>query len=202
MNANPNQVANDLQRALKEKRSADTQMDLYALVFALTEAGRFDDAVKYSDILLQDQSLSYYARLQRAEIELRAGRDKQALDLIGRLSQEHPDDYIVTMEYARMLIQAGEADKARNMLEDYLVFRQGDPNVYRWLSHASKAGGDAFKSHTYMAESQRLSGNLTLAISHLEAALKSPNQDYFEEAIVQAQLKDLREIQSREKKKQ
>ena len=47
-----------------------------------------------------------------------------------------------------------------------------------------------------MAEHHRLLGDVSQAIFHLEAALKYPMQDYYEEASLQAQLKDLQEQDS------
>jgi predicted Zn-dependent protease len=52
-----------------------------------------------------------------------------------------------------------------------------------------------------MAEYYRLFGDLSRAISHLEAALRSPIQDYYQEARLQAQLKDLRDQNADDKGK-
>jgi len=200
MDDNPTRLANDLGRALKEVRSADTLLDRYTLVFALMEAGKLEEAMEQSEILLQQDKFAYYFQLQRADIDLRLGQDGMAIKRIQELRQSYPDDYVLTLEYARMLIQSGQAAQARKILEDYLVFRQGDPNVYLWLSYACKASGDTVKSHIYMAEHHMLFGDASQAISHLEAALRSPIQDYHEEASLQAQLRNLREQSSDDKK--
>jgi len=193
MSGNPAKVANDLLKSVTEKKLADSLMDRYALAFALMESGRLEEAMKQSNLLLGQDKYDYYFQLQRAEIDLRSGRDKMALKRMRTLRLIYPDDHVLTLENARMLIQTGQALLARKSLEDYLIFRKGDPNVYELLSHASKAGGDTVKSHVYMAEYHRLFGDVSQAISHLEAALNSPIQDYYEEARLQAQLKYLRE---------
>jgi len=200
MNSNPTRVANDLLRGLEEERSADTLMDRYALVFALKEASRLEEARDQSEILLQQDKFAFYFQLQRAEIDLRLGQDRLAIRRVQELRLSYPDDHVLTLEYARMLIETGQAAQARETLEDYLIFRQGDPDVYRWLSHASKASGDTVSSHTYMAEHYRLYGDTSRAISHLEAASNSPIQDYYQEARIQAQLKHLRQQSSGDKK--
>jgi len=193
---NPARVANDLLRSLKEQPVGNRLMERYALTFALMESGRLDEATQQSDLLLTQSKFSFYIRLQRAEIDLRSGRDKSALQRMQKLRLDHPDDHVLTLENARMLIQAGQASQARKILEDYLIFRQGDPDVYKLLSHASQAGGDTAKSHVYMAEYYRLFGDISQAISHLEAALDSPIHDYYEEARLQARLQNLRELNS------
>ena len=87
-------------------------------------------------------------------------------------------------------------------MEDYQVFRQGDPHVYRLLSHASKASGDVVNSHTYMAEHHIALGDTSQAISHLEAALRNPISSYHEEASIRAKLRDLREKSDDSRKKE
>ena len=201
LSGNPTKVANDLQRSLREKPLAGNLMDRYTLAFALMESSKLEEATQQSDLLLSQTKYAFYFRLLRAEIDLRSGRDKKALKQIQSLRLIHPDNHVLTLEYARMLIQTGQASQAREVLEDYLIFRQGDPNVYELLSHASEAGGDTIKSHVYMAEYYRLYGDLSRAILHLEAALRSPIQDYYEEARLQAQLKHLRDQNADDKGK-
>lgn len=193
LNNNPARVANDLQNSLREKKLEENLQDAYALILALMESGKLQEAEKYSDQLINQKKFAFYFALQRAELELRQGKDRQALKRLQDLRQEYPEDHVLTLEYARMLIQMGQASLAKNTLEDYLVFRQGDPNVYQLLSHASKAAGQNAPSHAYMAEYNLLLGDISRAISHLEAALAQPIQDYYMEAKLQAQLQQLRE---------
>ena len=202
MDGNPTKVANNLSRLLKEKRSSDSIADRYALVFALMESGQLKEAFQESDQLLSGNQLSLYTHLQRAELELRAGHDQQADERMNKLKRTSPDNYIVTLEHARMMIQMGKANQARKMLEDYLVFRQGDPDIYRLLSHASEAGGDVVNSHVYMAEHHIILGDTSQAISHLEAALRNPIDNYYQEASIRAKLKSLREESDRKQRNQ
>jgi predicted Zn-dependent protease len=199
MDGNPTKVANGLARLLKEKRSADEGADRYALVFALMESGQLDKALVESDQLLSQSQLSMYNQLQRADLEMRMGQDKLAQQRMEKLKRAHPDNYVVTLEHARMDIQMGQAAKAKQLLEDYLQLRQGDPNIYKLLSHASEASGDVVKSHTYMAEHHLILGDLTQAIGHLEAALRNPIDSYHEEAGIRAKLKSLREESDKKK---
>jgi predicted Zn-dependent protease len=193
MDGNPTKVANDLSRMLEEKRSADEVADRYALVFALMEAGKLQEAMLESDRIINKPQLATYIQLQRAELELRSGQDDKAELRMEQLKRTRPDNHVVVMEDARMKIQMGHASQARALLEDYLDFRQGDPNVYRLLSHASNASGDIVKSHTYMAEYNLIVGDVSGAIGHLEAALRNPITSYHEEAAIRAKLKSLRQ---------
>lgn len=193
---NPTRVARGLYRLLEEGQTADETMDRYALAFALLQSGQIRQAASQSDRLLAGNPEIMGFQLLAADIDMHAGRDRQALGRMNKLRIRYPDDHILTLEYARMLIQVGRADRARITLEEYLIFRRGDPQVYRLLSHASKSIGDNVKSHAYMAEHHRLLGNTGQAISHLEAALRSPITDYYQEARLQARLKLLRQEQN------
>lgn len=199
MEKNPTQVATDLSQILKDQRSADKLMDQYALTFALMEAGKLREAERQSDQLLQQDRFLFYISLQRADLDMHAGRDQQALQRLDELRAAYPSDHVLTLEYTRLLIQAGQALKAKKMLEDYLDFRQGDPAVYRLLSHASQASGDNLKSHTYMAEAYRIIGDIASSVSHLEKALNLA-QNHYEKAELEARLVSLRGPEEENKK--
>jgi len=200
LSGNPTKVASDLKRRLEEGQTADQVMDRYALAFALLQSGQIAEADQQSKRLLEVDPDIMAFQLLRAEVDLARGKDRQALDRLQQLRLRHPDDHVLTLEYARMLIEVGQAADARHTLEDYLIYRQGDPRVYRILSHACKASGDTAKSHDYMAEHHQLQGDIKQAIAHLEAALQSPISDYYQEARLQAKLKALRGRQSEDKK--
>ena len=192
LSSNPAKLAKDIRLSLRQEQSEDKTMDRYALAFALQQSGQAEQARQQVDILLRQHPDVLAFQLLRSDIDLLAGKDNVALQRLKKLRLKHPDDHVLTLEYARMLIEVGQARQARGMLEDYLIFRQGDPRVYRMLSHASKASGDSVGSHAYMAERYRLQGNLTQAIANLEAALRNPISDYYQEARLQARLKTLR----------
>lgn len=200
-NSNPHQVAADLKRILSENQSSDELMDRYAMGLALMESGQLDQALTTIADLLKKSGNNKFFELLRAEIEMRSGRDKKAVAYMKKLRQQYPDDHVITLEYARMLIDMDQADSAMSLLDEYRVFRQGDPQVYKLMSHAAKANGEDVKSHAYMAERHRLLGDFSRAISHLETALRSPISDYYLEAKLQAELKELRELQDDEEEK-
>lgn len=202
LSSNPTRVASDLGRLLAEGQTADETMDRYALAFALLQSGQIKQASRQVDQLIARHADIRAFQLLRSEVDLLEGKDQQALQRLQKLRLRYPDDHVLTLEYARMLINVGQASLAQQTLEDYLIFRRGDPQVYRTLAHASKAVGANAMSHAYMAEHYRLLGDMKQAILHLEAALKNPITDYYQEARLQAQLKTLRRRQSKDKKHQ
>lgn len=199
MEQNPHKAAVGLQRSLEEGQTANERLDRYALALAALNSGQLQLADQQIDRVLSMPGSHPLFGLLKAEIELAGGRDSQAISRVQKLLLRHPDDHILTLEMARMLILVRQAAQARELLENYLIFRRGDPNVYALLSHASKAGGDSMQSHAYMAEHHRLQGDLKQAIAHIERALKSPIKDYYQEARLQALLKDLRQQQEVDK---
>jgi predicted Zn-dependent protease len=202
LHPNPARLANEYERMLNAGQTSDEIMDRYAYTMALLESEQLQQAYDQSEILLTKQPSVYAFHLIRAEIDLRAGRDVQALNRLKQLLHEKPDNHVITMEYSRMLINTGRAQQARKLLEDHKQYRSGDPAVYRLLSYAAKAVGDSAHSHAYMAESYRLVGNTEQAISHTEAALKGSIRDYYFESSLQARLKELqKEKKEKEKNK-
>lgn len=202
---NPGKLASDLRRSLQEGQFSDEEMHRYTLAFAQMEAGLLDDAEQQLTILLDQQIGNQAIQLLKVELDMRKGKDQSAIKRMQQLYQAAPDDYVNVMEFARVLIHLEQADRALGVLESYLVYRQGDPGIYRALSQASKRAGNSVKSHAYMAEFHILRGDLSQAIAHLESALRKPITDYYLESTLQAKLKQLREQQddatSKDKKK-
>lgn len=192
MEKNPQKIAVDLKRLLKEGQTANEQLDHYALALAALHSSQLQLAHEQIDKVLLMSPPHPMFNLLKAQIELASGHDQQAIERMQKLLLATPGNHILTLELARMLISVDQAAQAQELLEDYLVFRQGDPNVYELLSHASKADGDSMRSHAYMAQYHRLRGNLRQAVAHIESALKKPIGDYYQEARLRAQLKDLR----------
>lgn len=191
----PHQLAADIERALDAGQTGDELMDRYALALALLEDSQFDKAARQLDMAIQRYGSGKYLELLRADIRLRQGQDDKALQVMQTLRDRYPLDHIVTLEHARMLIDAGKAPSAQNMLEEYIVFRPGDPDVYKLLAHAAKDNGDSVRSHAYMAEHFVANDDPGQAIAHIETALAGPIADDYEEARLRARLKELRNEQ-------
>ena len=194
-NEAPHQLAADIERALDARQTGDELMDRYALALALLEDSRFDEAAHQLDTAIRRFGSGKYLELLNADIKLRQGQDDKALQVMQTLRDRYPVDHIVTLEHARMLIDAGKAPAAQDMLEDYIVLRPGDPDVYRLLARASKDNGDNVRSHAYMAEHFVANDDPGRAIAHIETALASPIADDYEEARLRARLKELRNEQ-------
>lgn len=201
MNDNPAVVAREMVRLLDSGQVSDRVMAHYVLAMALMESGQLPEAEKAGRKLLRLAGDQMYAGLLLSEIAIRAGKDGQAIRRLQGLRKKYPDDHVLTLEYARLLIQIGKSQQAGKLLTRYLVLRSGDPGIYELLSHASKAQGDGFKSHVYMAEHYRIHGDKTRVISHLEAALRYPIRDYAEQSRVQALLKNARQQKKAEEKR-
>ena len=194
---NPHQAADNLARSLSDQApSADARSTRYGLVIALLESGRLDEAARQADTLVKNAPANRYFALLAAEVDLRRGLDGAALQKVAALRRAHPDNHVVTMTHARMLIEAERADEALRELQDYSAYRQGDPAVYALLSRAAVSAGADAQSHEYIAQYHRISGDLDKAVFHLEAALKGADtEDRYRQARLQAQLDELRDKQ-------
>lgn len=76
---NPTRVARGLYRLLEEGQTADETMDRYALAFALLQSGQIRQAASQSDRLLAGNPEIMGFQLLAADIDMHAGRDRQAL---------------------------------------------------------------------------------------------------------------------------
>jgi len=195
MSEAPHQLAVDMERALDAEQTSDELVDRYTLALALLEDSQFDKSAHQLDMTIHRFGSGKYLELLRADIALRQGQDNKALQIMQTLYDRYPADHVVVLEHARMLIDAGKAPAAQNMLEEYIVLRPSDPDVYRLLAHAARDNGDSTRSHAYMAEYFVASDDPGKAIVHIETALGGPITDYHEEARLRARLKELKNEQ-------
>lgn len=200
LHSNPARVASDLRRLLEEGQTSDRVMERYAYAVALLKSGQAKPADAQSRELVKQHPEIMAFQLLQSEVDVALGNDEPALQRLRQQREKYPDHHVLTLEYARILIHTGRAHEAGKVLESHLVYRSGDPTMYALLSQAAKAGGDNTRSHVYMAEHYTLLGDLSLAISHLESALKGKIDDYYEEARLQSRLKRLRETRAEREK--
>ncbi|MEM9594258.1 MAG: tetratricopeptide repeat protein [Acidobacteriota bacterium] len=92
---------------------------------------------------LEADPSSVAARGLRAEILLRSGRSKEALDLLAGLRSQHPGDPAVARAHATALISVGRSAEARGALEQDLERMPDQPALQTLLDSLGNDGSEA-----------------------------------------------------------
>lgn len=172
----------------------------YGYAMALLRSGRAPDAYGLFQSLLarNDGVIAYHSGLGQAQ--LAAGDSEAAMDSFARAIELFPRNIPLTMRYSEALLEAGDADKAHEIMLDLVNNVRYTPAQVRLLAMAANGAGDNADAHYYMSEVHVLDGELMLAVNQLEFALASPALDAVQRPRFQARLDELREYIPKGKK--
>nr|XP_061807115.1 beta-barrel assembly-enhancing protease-like [Nerophis lumbriciformis] len=175
---------------------ANEQAERYGYVLALKQAGRYAEAQGQIQRLLQADPDKLAYRIEQAEIALAAGDANTAWRLFANAAQLYPDDYTLAVHHGRALATQGNPKLAMQLLEPYLQRRARDLALYEVYAQAAQRAGDRAATHAALAEFYYLGGDLKGAIEQAELGLKRGRTTPYEQARLQARL---RQFQSEKK---
>ncbi|RMD78513.1 MAG: M48 family peptidase [Gammaproteobacteria bacterium] len=171
----------------------------YARALALLRTGRAREARPLVERLLAQRPEEVAFLLLRGRLLLEEGRTEKALGAYRRALRLYPHHYSLTVAYARALLAAGQAGRARELLQDYLRYREPTPLLYRLLARAEAGSGRPAEAQLSLAELAYLEGRTAEAVAHLERALRmTPRDDLRRLARIRTRLKALRRELARE----
>ncbi len=187
----------------KNRLDADKSADAarYGYGLALLSHGEHDAARATIAPLLHDhpESISYLIAL--AQIEGAMGNTQDALRIYADALKLYPRSYPLTLLYAKALVNADQPLAARQLLQEYLRYRDPRPLLYQILAQADNAAGFPIESQQALAEFAYLNGQTHAAIEHLNRALSMTRKDDFYRASrIEARIKELRREAAQETK--
>lgn len=103
----------------------------------------------------------------------------------------------IAQQYAEALLAAKREEDAARFLRDQVQLYRQEPSLYKLLAKAYSAQGKQALEHMSLAESYALNGALPAAIQQLDIARRSPDAQYYDQAVI-----DAREREWKEKRKQ
>jgi tetratricopeptide (TPR) repeat protein len=119
-------------------RFPDTREGHYGLAQLALRAGAFNLALEESRAAVDLAPGWPDARLLHARTLLLAGRSDDALEIASELADQY-DNTQVRLQFAEMLLSAGETERAENLLNDILEAEPGMPEAIRALAFLSLA---------------------------------------------------------------
>jgi predicted Zn-dependent protease len=190
---NPQAVFKDYQSRVSKKSAGPA--DHYGLALAYWRNGADDKAQKLLLTLMDNDPDRAAYRTALAQIQLESGQVQEALDLYEDTLSLYPGDVIVGQYYAAALIQAGQAKKARDQVLKMLRNEQArTAETYKLWAKAASVSGPAWETNVASAEVYNLYGSPKLAIDQLKQALSHKGLSQYDQARIQARLKELQQI--------
>lgn len=174
---------------------AESDALFYGSAIALQRKGEFEEARKLLQNLIDREHHVAY-ELQLADLDLDAGRDRQAIDRLAGLYHSFPGNHAISMQYAMALLQERnpkQAETASVVLRQQLLSHPGDPRLYELYARSSNIAGDRVRAREAIAESYYLRGQIHEAVMQLQELAGSDDLDYYERARITARINELRQ---------
>ena len=149
----------------------------YALAIALLDTEQLDQAEKLLNELKALSPDSLYLLDTYSDLYIAQERPEKYLDELARSYQLRPNNSVVTLNYANVLLAAKQSEKAIQILEYYLLTKPDDYIATDLLRTAYKDSENTTRYHITTAELAALRADYVAAISAIERALMSMTEE-------------------------
>lgn len=195
----PHKAVAIFQEHLKNGQYRNEDAERYGYALALLAVGKHNEAREQIQKLRKKEPDRIAYRIAAAEIELAAGNTAASRRIYSESLELYPDNYSLTLHYAEALLRTGDAQKAKDILQDLTRNHEPTSEVYRLLARAASEAGFPAESHRSMAEYYYVNGQINAAIDQLSIALRKTN-DFYQASRIEARLQQLKEEASLESK--
>lgn len=135
-----------------------------------------------------------------AEIRAAQGDAAGAIKLCGEARKRYPVNRALLYQQIDLLLGAGKAAEAVDIIGRELAVRTLDPQLYKLQARGLAAVGRQSAQHRALAELYALQGNLIAAVEQLQIAQKAGDGDFYEQSAIDARLRELKIRQAEEAK--
>lgn len=191
--SSPQQAEKYFRTNLEEGRYRNAESQQFGLVLALIEQRKFSQAQQQIDSLLEKHPREAVFLIFDSRLKAQTGQLPTAIKHLEKSANLLPDNYSINMQLAELYIQAGQYDKAVELLQLITLLRPDDDQVYKRLAEAAGKNKDLAIAHAYQADHLYLNGQLEAAIKQLEIALRQEKIDFYLASKLEAKLQNLQD---------
>lgn len=123
----------------------------------------------------------------------------QAAQEAEQVYHRYPLSRMAARQYADALIAAGKLDQAGAFLRDQVQQYREEPKLYDKLAKTYAAQGKIALQHMALAESYVLTGAVPAAVDQLDLARKAKDVSFYDQAVIDARERELKEKQKQDK---
>jgi len=197
---NPEQVLEDFQR-YRDKSAKAKVYKKYEYALLLANTGKRGQALEILERLHRADPDRILYRLDIAKIYAAGRKYEKALSIYKDTLALYPGNLTIQLPYTQTLLVAGKAPEAYKTLSDISKKQYSNPRIYKLLAQAAEATGRKVESHGAMSRYYDLNGATKQAIQQLKLASREPGVTDYENARIQARLKELQELLKEEEDK-
>jgi predicted Zn-dependent protease len=136
-----------------------------------------------------------------AELRRQQGDDDGALRLLRAAAQRYPQERAVSYALMDTLLGAGRLDEAEQLGVADAQLYSGDVRMLGLLAKTYALLGKVARQHRVQAEVYAANGQLLAAIEQLQLAQQARDGDFYDQAQIDARLRELKRQQAEEARK-
>ncbi|WP_028108119.1 M48 family metalloprotease [Ferrimonas futtsuensis] len=164
----------------------------YGKALTLLDMERFDEAEKELNALLAESPQNLFYLDTAADILLMQKRPQEAIALLRQAQKLRPDNSVIEINLANVLLQTGQLKEARTLLEHQILLNKDSVVAYDLLSQVYRKMGLTAERHMVQAELLALSAGYGQAIEQLQYAYRQTKDNPLQKARIDARIKELR----------
>lgn len=196
----PTEAKAFFEQSLAERRFLSEASSRYGLAATLVRLKDYAAARKEHDTLRRAAGAHPMVESLGCRIRSAAGESDAALACYQNALRSYPQHRALTYEYADLLMKAGRAAPALDIIGKRMQSYPEDPKLYLLQGRAYALQGKRLAQHRSTGEAYARMGNVRAAIEQMQIALRSGDGDFYQLSAIEARLKDLRKIDEAQRK--
>lgn len=196
----PGETVRFFENSLAERKYAVEAAQRYGLVIALMRNQRSDDALLEIEKIRTDSPRHPMLDSLAAKLLLSRNRTDEAMALYRSSLSLFPKFRGLIYGHAEALLAQHQPEAALKLLEEKQLSYPNDAYLYELKSQAYTQQNKNLLRHQAQGEAYYRSYNLQGALEQMELAARSGDGDFYQLSIVEARLKELRQLALEPKK--
>lgn len=181
-------------QALKQAKSTrEKRGSTYGLAIAYKRVGQYFEAKELLQKLLKDDPNRIFLQSAYGNLLIDASRPAEAVKYLEKVNSLSPNNYSLTLTYARALLHIQEHEKSLAILQKLSIERSTDPYIWHLKAQAHKLAKEPIQELQANAESLFLSGETQRAIQQLEYAREKAKGEFQQQARISERIKAMSE---------
>jgi len=185
---------------IREHRYASEAAEHYGLAVALLRKSAFPQLEKELAWLKQNAPPHPMFESLSARLEVARNNPQGAARQYAAALARYPDNRALLYGYAEHFLAIKQADKAVQLVKGKQGLYPDDPYMYDLLAKAYTMQNKTLLSHQAQSEAYYRKYDLVRAVEQMDLAAKANDGDFYQKSIVEARLKQLRQMLGDEKK--
>lgn len=197
----PTQTAIDLfEQNIREQRYANLAAEHYGLAVALLRKSAWAEADKELAWLKKNAAPHPMLENLAARLEVARNKPNAAAEKYMSGLRAYPDNRALIYGYAEHYLATKQAEQAIKLVKNKQGLYPDDAYMYDLLAKAYAMQNKVSLSHQAQSEAYYRKYDLMRAIEQMDLAAKANDGDFYQQSIVEARLRQLRQMLGDEKK--